>query len=75
MGRRTRPKTEREDLLQEDLLQLAGEAGLDAQKKSFVYTERHEDERQAFLQELEGVPVEARVYVDEAGVDETLNYA
>jgi transposase len=48
---------------------------LDAQKKSFLYRERREPERQAFQKQLEQVPQADRVYVDEAGVEDTLSYA
>ncbi len=47
---------------------------MDAQKKSFLYRERNEEERRAFLKQLEVVPPDARVYVDEAGVEDTLSY-
>ncbi len=48
---------------------------MDAQKKSWRYRERREAERQAFLVQLAQVAVEDRVYIDEAGADDTLSYA
>ena len=47
---------------------------MDAQKKSCLYLERCEHERCAFLEVLKGIPQEQRVYVDEAGVDDTVSY-
>lgn len=37
-----------------------------------LYLERDEEARQRFLEELEKIPLENRVYMDESGVDETL---
>ena len=48
---------------------------MDAQKKSWRYSQRCEDERQSFLTQLAQVKAADRVYMDEAGVDDTLNYA
>lgn len=48
---------------------------LDAQKKSFLYQERDQVAREAFLKALAAVEVDKRVYVDEAGVEDTLSYA
>jgi hypothetical protein len=45
-------------------------SGLDAQKKSWLYQERDEAARAAFVKELEQVPERDRVYVDETGCDE-----
>jgi len=70
MARGAGPVVQRADVLGD-----AWAFGVDAQKKSCLYRERHEEERHLFEKELEGVPVAARVYVDEAGVDDTLNYA
>jgi hypothetical protein len=47
---------------------------LDAQKKSFLYQERREEERQDFARQLEQIPAADQVYVDEAGVEDTLRY-
>jgi hypothetical protein len=52
---------------------------LDSQKKSFLYRERHAgnnlQKREQYLEQLKEIPVECRVYVDEAGVEDTLSYA
>ena len=48
---------------------------LDAQKKSFLYRERDQAAREEFLSALARVPVDKRVYLDEAGVEDTLSYA
>lgn len=52
-----------------------GAPWLDAQKKSRLYAERDEPEQREFLKRLEQVPKEDRVFVDEAGVDDTLGFA
>ena len=49
--------------------------GVDAQKKSWRYQERNEQQRAAFLTQLEAIPATERVYIDEAGVDDTHSYA
>lgn len=51
---------------------MAKAVGLDTKKKSFLYLERNQEERRLFAQQLESVPIEARVYLDEAGVEDTL---
>ena len=48
---------------------------LDAQKKSFLYRERDPQAREEFVKVVEAVPSHQRVYVDEAGVEDTLAYA
>ncbi len=48
---------------------------MDAQKKSWRYSQRCAEERQSFLTQLAQVKAADRVYMDEAGVDDTLNYA
>jgi len=48
---------------------------LDTQKKSWRYRERDEAKRQAFRQQLSQVPEGDRVYIDQAGVDDTHCYA
>ena len=48
---------------------------MDAQKKSCLYLERCEHERHEFLEVLKDIPQAQRVYVDEAGVDDTVSYA
>jgi DDE superfamily endonuclease len=48
---------------------------LDTQKKSWCYSEGRDAERQAFLVQLAQLKVADRVYIDEAGVDDTLSYA
>ena len=48
---------------------------LDAKKKSFLYQERRAAERAAFVQALTDLPEADRVYIDEAGVEDTLSYA
>lgn len=45
---------------------------LDTKKKSFLYLERNAEERDLFAKQLEEVPLDARVYIDEAGVEDTL---
>lgn len=47
---------------------------MDAQKKSFLYAERDQTRRQEFLQKLSRIAPADRVYVDEAGVEDTLSY-
>ncbi len=49
--------------------------GLDAQKKSFLYQERDPEKRREFMRQLEQVAPGDRVYVDEAGVEDSLSYA
>jgi hypothetical protein len=44
-------------------------------KKSYGYQERDEAQRQAFLEQLQTYLPEQLVYVDEAGVDDTEDYA
>ena len=48
---------------------------LDAKKKSFLYQERRAAERAAFAHALTDLPEADRVYIDEAGVEDTLSYA
>ena len=48
---------------------------MNAQKKSWLYAERDPEERREFLQRLEAVPAQDRVYVDEAGVEDTLSFS
>lgn len=48
---------------------------MDTQKKSFLYAERDQVRRQQFLHELNQINPGDRVYVDEAGVEDTLSYA
>lgn len=45
------------------------------EKKTYGYPERHEVQRQTFLEQLRSYPPEQIVYVDEAGVDNTEDYA
>ena len=47
---------------------------LDTQKKSFLFRERDEAARSEFLNTLAVVAPDKRVYVDEAGVEDTLSY-
>lgn len=49
--------------------------GLHTQKKSYLYQERSLAARQAFEQELHQLSPEQCVYIDEAGVENTLDYA
>ncbi len=56
------------------LLPRAPKDRLDAQKKSFAYTERDAAQREEFLRQLSQIEPHNRVYVDEAGVDDTLCY-
>ncbi len=58
----------------EHLLARAPQDRLDAQKKSFAYAERDEVQREAFLRQLRPIEPHNRVYVDEAGVDDTVCY-
>lgn len=69
MGARKRSELERTHVLQ-----LGAAFRLDAQKKSWLYIERDEAERAEFVRALESVPKECRVYVDEAGVQDTVCY-
>ena len=55
-------------------LQLGAALGVDAQKKSWLYAERNQAERCEFIKALDSVSKEQRVYVDEAGVQNTLCY-
>ena len=48
---------------------------LHAQKKSFLYAERDDARREEFLEQLSHIAPEDRVYVDEAGVEDTLSWA
>ena len=48
---------------------------LDAQKKSFLYRERDQAARDDFLSALSQIAVDKRVYLDEAGIEDTLSYA
>ncbi len=47
---------------------------LDAKKKCFAYAERDEIQRAAFRQQVKQIAPHNRVYIDEAGVDDTLCY-
>ena len=67
-----REEAEREP---DELFQSLARVGLHAQKKSYLYSERREQERQLFVQQIEQVAVPDRVYLDEAGVEDTLDYA
>lgn len=48
--------------------------GLHAQKKRYRYREQDPDKRSAFVKALAGLNPENRVYVDEAGAENTLSY-
>ena len=48
---------------------------MDAEKKSTLYRERDPQERAAFLNQIAGVRAEDQVYIDEAGVEDTLDFA
>ena len=39
-------------------------------KKTFLYQERKEEDRQKFLEALEKIPLENRLYMDESGIDD-----
>ena len=39
-------------------------------KKTFLYQERKEEDRQKFLEALEKIPLENRLYMDESGMDD-----
>jgi transposase len=54
------------------LLQGAPAPGLHAQKKSFLFCERNEEERRAWLQQTAAIPSSKRIYIDEAGAQDTL---
>jgi transposase len=41
-------------------------------KKTFTYSEKSEEKRQAYLNEVDKIPEEDRVYVDESGINEHL---
>ncbi|WP_367364002.1 IS630 family transposase [Candidatus Tisiphia endosymbiont of Nedyus quadrimaculatus] len=45
-----------------------------SKKKTYAYKERDEGKRQDFLSELEKVPIEKRVYLDEAGINDNESY-
>ena len=57
------------------LLRGFASARLYAQKKSFLYAERDDARREEFLEQLSHIAPEDRVYVDEAGVEDTLSWA
>lgn len=44
--------------------------GITLKKKTFTYSEKSEEEREEYLKNLEKVPEEKRVYVDESGCSE-----
>lgn len=46
-----------------------------AQKKTYLYRERDEAKRLNYLTELAELEPEQRVYLDEAGIDDSLDYA
>jgi len=48
---------------------------MDAQKKSGLYQEREEPERTLFRAQIAQVPPQNQVYVDQAGVEDTLEWA
>ncbi len=56
-----------------DFLQVAATLGLHAQKKSFLFQERRLPERQQWLAQLTTIAPSRRVYLDEAGADDTLS--
>lgn len=58
-----------------NVFQDAQKAGLYTQKKSYLYQERSLAARAAFAQELRELSPERCVYIDEAGVENTLDYA
>ncbi len=70
MARRAKAETESDELFQS-----LARGGLHAQKKRYLYSERQDQERQLFAQKIAPVPVSERVYLDEAGVEDTLDYA
>ena len=70
VGRRERAEVERQHLLRG-----FASARLYAQKKSFLYVERDDARREEFLEQLSHIAPEDRVYVDEAGVEDTLSWA
>jgi predicted DNA-binding protein YlxM (UPF0122 family) len=41
-------------------------------KKTFTYSEKSEEEREAFLQRIARIPEKKRIYVDECGIHEYL---
>jgi transposase len=47
---------------------------LDSQKKTYGYGERDEEARGEFLRQITGLAKERFVYIDEAGVDNTIDY-
>lgn len=56
-----------------DLFDAPAAPGLHAQKKSVLFRERHEEQRQEWLREVERIAAEKRVYIDEAGAEDTLS--
>ena len=65
---------DRTQALCHDLLPEFASPRLYAQKKSYLYRERNEEQRRIFLEQVALIPVEDRVYMDEAGVEDTLDY-
>jgi transposase len=55
-------------------LQSPASSGVYTQKKSYLYRERNEEQRRVFLEQLALIPARDRVYIDEAGVEDTLDY-
>jgi len=70
VARRERAIGERDELFQS-----LARGRLHTQKKSYLYSERRDQERQLFAQQIEQVAVPDRVYLDEAAVEDTLDYA
>lgn len=70
MGVRYRSEAEYQHLLTH-----ATQNRLDSQKKHFYYAERNQQQREEFLEQLNQIPIDCRVYLDEAGVEDTLSYA
>ena len=58
-----------------DVLYHVAAVGLHTQKKSCLYQERRAAERDAFAQQIAAIAWADRVYLDEAGVEDTLDYA
>ncbi len=48
---------------------------MDAKKKSFLYQERDLQKRAEYLEQLDQIAPADRVYIDEAGVEDSLSYA
>lgn len=69
MAQRAKAKRERDELFQS----LAC-GRIHAQKKSYLYRERRVEERQLFAQQIAPIALADRVYLDEAGVEDTLDY-